>query len=128
MASSRSYGVEEKNWDGVFNIVEERTVTMDANVISSHVAYKINVSEDGTLKLKARICPHGNRDNDKTVIRKDSAAAQFPVIRLMLSFFALMGLEVGNIDISAPYRQSVSIKREIFVWPSKEHHGNRATF
>ncbi len=105
--------------------MEESSIPGDANLISSHVAYKIKVTEEDKLKLKARICPHGNRDKDKDGIRKDSAAAQFPTIRLMLSLSALMGFRVGTIDISAAYLQSGPIKREIFVRPPKEHNGRR---
>ena len=120
-----AYNEEEKNWDGVYQSVEEVSVPRDANVISSHVAYKIKVTEHDKLRLKARICPLGNLDKDKDGIRKDSAAAQFPTIRLMLSLSALLGLKVGTIDISAAYLQSGPIKREIFVHPPKEHRGER---
>lgn len=54
-------------------------------------------------EAKTRICPQGNRYKEKDGIRKDSTAAQFLVIRLMLSLTALMGLKVGTIDISAAY-------------------------
>ena len=100
---------------------------MGANVISSHVAYKIKVSEEDIPKLKARICPHENLEKDKDGIRKDSAAAQFPTIRLMLSLSALMGLKVGTIDIPVAYLQSGSIKRDIFVHPPTEHRNKRGT-
>lgn len=76
--------MEEKNWDGVFQSLKEDSVPPDSNVISSHVVYKIKINEDGTIKLKDRICPHANRDKDKDGIRKNSAATQFPVILLML--------------------------------------------
>ena len=120
-----SYEEEEKNWVGVFEVVDESQVPKGANVISSHVAYKIKVGEDNTLKLKARICPHGNRDKEKDGIRKDSAAVQFPIIRLMLSIAALLGLRLGTIDITAAYLQSGPIKRIIYVRPPKEHRGQR---
>lgn len=112
-----AYDVEEKTWDGVYQVVKDTEVPRDANAISSHVAYKVKVNEDGTLKLKAWICPHGNRDKDKDGTRKDSDASQLPVIRLMLSLSALMGFRVGIVDISAAYLQSGPIKREIFVYP-----------
>ena len=35
-----AYEAEEENWDGVYEVVDERQVSKDANVISSHVAYK----------------------------------------------------------------------------------------
>ena len=70
----------------------EGNVPREANVINSHVANKINVTEEKNLKLKARIYPHGNLDKDKDGIRKNSAAAQFLMIRPMLSLSALTRL------------------------------------
>ena len=122
-----AYDIEEANWQGVYEVVEESSIPKNANVVSSHVAYKIKVSEDGSLILKARICPHGNRDKEKDGIRKDSAAVQFPIIRLMLSLSALMGFRVGTIDISAAYLQSGPIQRLIFVRPPQEHSCKRGT-
>ena len=101
-----AYDIEESNWQGVYEVIDESSVPKNTNVVSSHVAYKIKVSENGSLTLKARICPHGNRDKDKDGIRKDIAAVQFPIIRLMLILSALMGFRVGTIDISAAYLQS----------------------
>ena len=66
-------------------------------------------------------------DKDKDGIRKDSIAAQFPTIRLILSLSALIGVKVGTIDTSAAYLQFSPIKREIFVHRSKEHRGKRGT-
>lgn len=68
-----AYNEEEKNWEGVYQSVEESSIPGDANLISIHVAYKIKVIKEDKLKLKARICPHGIRDKDKDGIRKDSA-------------------------------------------------------
>lgn len=93
-----AYDEEEKNWAGVLQAVEVKSVPTVANVISTHVAYKLKVNEDGNVNLKARICPNGNRDKYKEGIRKDFAAAQFPVTRLMR-------LKVDTIEISAAYLQ-----------------------
>lgn len=122
-----AYEEEEQNCQGVYQPVLQAEVPRSANAISSHVSYKVKVNEDGTLKLKARICPHGIRDKDKDGILKDSAAAQFLVIRFMLSLSALMGLRVVTIDISAAHLHSSPIRREIFVFPLKEHRGKRGT-
>lgn len=119
------YEEEEKNVDGVYEPVDERSILSKANLISSRVAYKIKVTEDKKLRLNARIFPHGNRDKEKNGIRKDIAAAQFSTIRLMLRLSALLGFKVNTIDISAAYLQSGPIKRDIFVRPPKAHLGKR---
>lgn len=63
---------------------------MNYNVVRSHVLYNIKKEEDGTLRLKSRICLLGNRDMIKYYIRKDSATAPFSVIRLMLAVASIM--------------------------------------
>lgn len=64
--------------------VRETSLPNNANVISSHFIYKINIAEKKTMRLKARNFPHGKRDVEKDDIRKDSEKSQYDVIRLML--------------------------------------------
>ena len=47
--------------------------------------------------MKARLCPHGNRDSGKDSVRKDSATAQFDVIRSMPSIATLLSFDIGLI-------------------------------
>lgn len=115
----------QNNWVDAFVEVPERSVPRDANVITSHVVYKIKTDETGSRKLKARVVPHGNRDTEKDNIRKDSATAQLGVIRLLLSVSTLLGLQLATADIKGAYLQSGPIKRTIFVRPPKEHLYNQ---
>lgn len=71
------------NWADSYAEVVGSDVAHDANVVSSHVVYKIKTDEEGKRKLKARIVPHGNQDHDKDIIRKDSANAQLSVISVV---------------------------------------------
>lgn len=48
-------------WSNTSIEVDECTLEADANVISSHITYKVKTAEDGQMKLKARPRPHGNR-------------------------------------------------------------------
>lgn len=77
----------DENWAGAYEVVEEKYVPKKANVITSHTVYKVKVDEDKNMKMKSRICPHGNRDREKVNIRKGSSTAQFNVIRLLLTCF-----------------------------------------
>lgn len=52
----------DSNWKDAYESVDERNVSRGENVIASHVVYKLKVDEKGGKRLKARICPHGNRD------------------------------------------------------------------
>ena len=119
----------KSNWVGSYIPVEEKDVPHDANIITSHVVYKIKTAEDGTRTLKSRIVPHGNRDDDKDSIRKDSATAQLNIIRLLLSLVTFLGFRLATADIKGAYLQSGPIKRAIYVRPPREwyrrHGSNR---
>lgn len=53
------------NWGPHTTLIPEKRVGKSENIIHSHVGYKIKSHEDGSLSMKARICPHGNRDKEK---------------------------------------------------------------
>lgn len=121
---------EEKysaNWTDSYVPVNERDVPNDANIITSHVVYKIKTSEDGSRKLKSRIVPHGNRDDKKDSIRKDSATVQLNIIRLPLSLVTFLGFRLGAADIKGAYLQSGPIQRTIYVRPPREWYRRDAT-
>lgn len=59
-----------------------KDVPSGANVIKSHVLYKVKREDDGYLKLKARIDPHGNEDKMKHDFTTDS----LPVHRMDFGF------------------------------------------
>lgn len=115
-----SKGNHEGSWEGAYVPVREADLPQSANIISSHVVYKVKTEEDKSMRLKARICPHGNRDIEKEDIRKDSATAQFDVIRLMLTILTFLPFSIGLVDIKGAYLQSGPIRRDIYVRPPRE--------
>lgn len=100
--------------------VDIRSLPRFANIISSHHFFQ--VKHDGkvdTLKLKCRLVPHGNRDKEKEFIRSDSATAQFPVIRTVLSTAAILRLSLATIDIKGAYLQGEHLTRDIYMRPPR---------
>ena len=106
--------------------VEEKDVAHDANIITSHVVYKIKTGEDGKRTLKSRVVPHGNRDDDKDFIRKDSATAQLNIVRLLLSLVTFLGFRLATSDIKGAYLQSGPIRRAIYVRLPREWYRRHA--
>lgn len=115
----------EDAWKGAFEEVDESTIPKNGNIISSHIIYKVKQNEDGTLKLKARLCPHRNRDRAKGTIRSDSANVQFDIFRLLLSLATMLDFRLGCVDVTAAYLQSGPISRELFVRPPREYQTKR---
>lgn len=110
----------DANWADAYISVPDNNVPRDANVISSHVVYRIKTDEEGARMLKARIVPHGNHDDEKDDIRKDSSNAPLYIIRLLLSLVTFMGFRIGTADIKGAYLQSGPIKRDIYVRPPRD--------
>lgn len=115
----------ENSWKDAFLEVSERSIPKNANVISSHVVYKVKCEENNLMRMKARLCPHGNRDKEAGKIRSDSSNAQYEIIRILLSAASIMSLKLGCIDIKSAYMQSGPINRELYVRPPKEYNGQR---
>lgn len=84
-----AYNSEEEDFKKTVKTVPIELVPKNANVISSHVTYKVKVNDDKSLKLKARIAPHGNEDSLKNELRSDCAMCPPIVIRIILSIAAL---------------------------------------
>jgi len=65
----------ESNWKGAYETFTENEVPRNANVIDSHVVYKVKVEENDSKRMKARLCTYGNRHKMKEEVRKNSATA-----------------------------------------------------
>lgn len=91
-------------------------------MIGWHIVYKVKTEEDGTERLRTRICPHGNQDRGKDNVRKDCSTAQCDVIRLMLALVTFIDYRLGLVDIKGAYLQSEPIQRRICVRPPYGWH------
>lgn len=91
----------DKNWKDAYTEVKESDLSGDANIISSHVVFK--TKDDGYLILKERIVVHGNRDDEKDLLRSDCAAADMLVVRIVVGLAAILGLNMGKADIKGAF-------------------------
>ena len=100
--------------------VSIRELPRRANIISSHHFFHIKTDgEEGKLKLKCRLVPHGNRDTEKESVRTDSSTAQFACIRMLLSLATFLHLTLASLDISAAYLQAGALGGDIYMRPLK---------
>lgn len=100
---------------GAYREVRDVDVSKSANVINSRVVYKVKTEKGGRLRVKARICPHGNCDFMEDDVRKESSTAQFYLIRIMPSIATFTYFRPGGIDFKGAYLQSGQIVRQIYV-------------
>ena len=82
-------------------MVHKSKVPANANVISSHAIYKIKELDDGSLKCKARIAPHVDKDSERNGLKTDSATCPPAGFRTLLSIYAIMRWDVSKVDIKS---------------------------
>ena len=68
-----AYRDEESKFLRTVRKISMEKIPRNANVITSHVIYKVKVNNDGSLKMKFRTAPQGNRDKDRNILKTDSA-------------------------------------------------------
>ena len=108
------------NWKGHYEHTKLVEIPPGANIVGSHVVYRIKKDESAHYKFKARLLVHGNEDIEKEDIRTDAATAYLTAIRLILSMSVCYRFHLGQIDIKAAYFQSGPIQRRIYVRPPRE--------
>lgn len=102
--------------------VDEADLPSGANVVSSHVVYKVKSDENCKKSLKARICPHGNEKSDNDSVRNDFSNAQLAVVRLLLAIVTFLGFKTKTAGVTGAYLQSGPIKRNIYIRSPRERN------
>ena len=111
----------QQNWNSNKIDVPCKVIPQDANVRGSHIVYVVKPTEDPeVLKLKSRICVHGNRDDEKESLRTDSAVASHTAFRLIYSLVMTFRMVLANVDIQGAYTQSGKAHRKVYVKPPWE--------
>ena len=118
--TANSYSIVEHNFLRHCISVHRSKVPTNANVISSHVLYKIKRRDDGSLTCKARIAPHGNEDRDRLNLKTDSACCPPIGIRVLFSICQLHRWHLTKIDIKGAFLQSGNAQRDVYVIPPRE--------
>ena len=97
-------------------VIPIETVEKNANIIGSHVRYVRKM--DG--KVKARICPWGNHDNEKDYLRSDAPSMLMEVFRIVISIGVEKIWDIGSMDVRAAFLQANGFNRTIYVRPPRE--------
>lgn len=80
---------------------------MHANVIGSHVIYKLKYKDDKYIKLKARIAPLGNEDLLKHDLRSDCSICIAIGMRILLSTATTKKWFLTKLDVKTAFLQTV---------------------
>lgn len=115
-----AYEREEQKYIATVKRVQRRQVPRDANIVSSHVVYKIKVEDDDSLPLKARIAPQGNEDSDTENHRSDCCTCAPIGIRAVTTVAAIRRWRIVKIDVEMAFHQSGPADRKVYVRPPRE--------
>ena len=121
-----AYKREEESFKHTVRVVTRDTVPSNANVISSHVIYKIKLNDDNSLKLKARIAPHGNQDSMKTDLRSDCCMCSPTGLRIVLMIASLHKWKLAKADVKNAFLQTGLAERDVYVIPPKESYNRKS--
>lgn len=122
------YSIEDDSFKKTFSVIAASNVPHDTNVISSHTILKFKVDDDGSLKLKARIAPHGNEDSFKHDTRSYCAMCAPTVVRVLLSMATLSGWRVSTADVKEAFLQAGPAERPVYVPPPMESRYKKRFF
>ena len=95
-------------------------IPAQANVIRSHVIYKVQVNDDSSLSLKTRIAPHGNEDSQKRDLRTECCMCPPSGIRIMLAVASMSLWLITKADVKSAFLQTGQAQRDVYVVPPRE--------
>ena len=115
-----AFKCEEESFTKTVKLVHLSDVPQDANIITSHVIYKVKANDDGSYKMKARIAPHGNKDKEMKNLKTDSCVCPPTGVGILLSIACIYGWPLGKIDFKSTFLQTGSAQRDVYVVPPRE--------
>lgn len=100
----------------------------DACILSRHLVFKIKKTEQGERRIKSRLGVHGNSNDQRDDVRKDSMEADMFITRLVIYLGIIMGFECGVPDIKGAFMQSGSGQRAIYIIPPGYQRGGKQVY
>ena len=85
------YGIEEEKFLKTVKVIALDDFPSDANVINIHVLYQLKKNDYVSLRLKAKISPHGNEEDLKDVLTSDCTTCPPTGLRVVESIASLYG-------------------------------------
>lgn len=119
------YETEQADPPKTVKLVPLWDVFSTANIISSHVLSKIKTNDDISLKLKARIVPHGNENCMRDMLRTDCSMWPLAGFCFVSSIASLWQWRLTKIDLKTAFLQIGSAERDVYVIPLYESDDRR---
>lgn len=117
---SNAYNAEELDFKRTVKPVSLAEIPAKANIIASHTIYKLKINDDHSLKLKARIAPHGNEDSSRSLLRSDCSMCPPLGFRIIASLASIRKWRLSKIDVKTAFLQTGQAERDVYVVPPTE--------
>ena len=121
-----AYRTEEDAFKRTVREVSREAVPHNANVISSHVLYKLKINDDNSFKLKARIAPHGNKDSMQSELRSDCCMCSPTGLKIVLMTAAIFKWKLVKADVKNAFLQTGLAERDVYVIPPRESSNRKS--
>ena len=95
--------------------VSVNNLSKNGIVMNNHVIHKVNENNDGSLKIRAQIAPHGNRDKERDSLKTDLAQCPPTGIRILASIATIIKWAVSKIDFVSAFLQIGDAKRDVCI-------------
>lgn len=106
----------KRKYATAYEAVDLTTLPHHANLISSHRLFQLKYDQSrSNLRLECRLVHHGSRDKEKDTVRKHSATAHLPVVRLALFMASILGMRIASTEIRSAYLQAGEFPRDIYM-------------
>lgn len=119
------YDAEEREFKKHVRCVPISEIPSNANMTSSHTIYKIKCEDNQSLRLKARIAPHGNEDSIKDSLQSDCCMCSPTVIRTMVTILSVRHWKLISGDVKTAFFKTGCATRGLYVIPLRESKGRR---
>lgn len=100
--------------------VSKSKITSSSKIINIHVLYKVKQNDDGSLKLKACIAPHGNEDDLKDSLSKECTTCPPTGIRILEYIASDFGWKLYKTEVEAAFLQTGKAQRDVYFRPRRE--------
>lgn len=117
---SNAYNLEEETFLKTVKVIPKSDVPEKSNVSKNHTLYKVKVNDDASIKLKARIAPHGKEDSMKGQFSSDCTTCSPSGLRILESMSSLMGWKVTRVDTKSAFLQTGKAERDLYFIPPIE--------
>lgn len=109
--------LKNKFFQKTVKVVPHHPVPMNGNIISSHVIYEAKRLDGDSLKMKAWIASHGNKDQKRSTLKTDSASCVPVGIRIVAAITTFHKWRLLEIDVISTFQQTGKALHDVYVIP-----------